>query len=229
MRERLLDEIAREVGVDVIDIRRINMVRAEDQPTRMITGVSMTGVTIQECLEHAVGIAGLDSSGRRKRRAEGPLPRIAFLPSSRSLPGSPISPSRWARPDEETAWERVEPTAMCHPDWQSTTPGPRDHAGQWGPTRWAAAGTVRIDRGSRDNTPSTRCRRGSRSEPWVPARQEGDACGDAQVLRAQRRCRGQGRRHRIVDGPSVCGDTGQGGTIDDVSRLSGPPLVATPV
>ena len=96
VRERLLDEIAREVGLDVIDIRRINMVRAEDQPTRMITGVSMTGVTIQECLEHAVGLAGLDEFrvAQQQARTTATISASASRRSSRSRPVRLILRSR---------------------------------------------------------------------------------------------------------------------------------------
>lgn len=68
LRERLLDVIAHELGIDPLDIRRRNYVHRGQEPLLMLTGQPFDGLTTQECLAQAAGIADWD--GFRKRQAE---------------------------------------------------------------------------------------------------------------------------------------------------------------
>jgi carbon-monoxide dehydrogenase large subunit len=74
MRERLLDIIAREVGRDPVDIRRLNYVVRGQPPLSMLTGAPFSGVTIRETLEQAVSTVDLkgfrvhQSAAREERR-----------------------------------------------------------------------------------------------------------------------------------------------------------------
>jgi len=58
VRERLIDLIAAELRLDPVDVRRRNLIRGEDQPTALVTGPTLDGVTVHETLERAVAKAG---------------------------------------------------------------------------------------------------------------------------------------------------------------------------
>jgi carbon-monoxide dehydrogenase large subunit len=53
-RERLLDAIAREVGIDAVDVRRRNLLPSDAFPRRMVTGPTQEGITVGETLERAM-------------------------------------------------------------------------------------------------------------------------------------------------------------------------------
>ena len=55
-RERLLDLLARELNLDPVEIRRKNMIGTADQPTHMITGPTLKGMTARETFDRAVGL-----------------------------------------------------------------------------------------------------------------------------------------------------------------------------
>ena len=54
--ERLLDQAARRLDIDPVDIRRRNLIRREEFPYRAITGLDYEAGGYQECLEKAVDI-----------------------------------------------------------------------------------------------------------------------------------------------------------------------------
>jgi aerobic carbon-monoxide dehydrogenase large subunit len=89
MRERLLDIIAREVGIDPIDVRRRNYVVRDEAPLTMLTGQSFDGVTVHEALDQAAEI--LDWAGFRARqvaaRAEGRYLGLGIASYLESAPG----------------------------------------------------------------------------------------------------------------------------------------------
>lgn len=122
VRERLLDDIARELGLDPVDVRRRNLVRPDDQPTRMVTGVSLDGVTVQECLERAVQTLDLDGFRRRQAdaRAAGRYLGIGFSSFIEIAPGPPdFAKSLGFDLPSETAWARIEPTGdLVVSTWQ---------------------------------------------------------------------------------------------------------------
>ena len=230
VRERLLDEIAREVGLDVIDIRRINMLRAEDQPTRMITGVSMTGVTIQECLEHAVGLAGLDEfrAAQQQARHKGHYLGIGFSSFVEIAPGPPdFAKSLGFDLPSETAWARVEPTGdvviqtwqVNHGQGHETTLG-QVVADEMG----VPLARVRIDWGSSDNTPfNTMSTGGSRSATMgAGAAKMATRAVKQKVLQiAAQLLEANADDLEIVDGAiSVRGTPAKAVTIADVARLA---------
>jgi len=67
VRERLLDLIAAELGLDPVDVRRKNMIGLDAQPTAMVTGPSLNKVTARDTLERAVALA--DIAGFRQEQA----------------------------------------------------------------------------------------------------------------------------------------------------------------
>jgi aerobic carbon-monoxide dehydrogenase large subunit len=68
LRERILDLIAKDLGVDPIEIRLRNLAPRTDPPARMITGRSLVGVTTRESLERLAEL--VDFPAFRRRQAE---------------------------------------------------------------------------------------------------------------------------------------------------------------
>ncbi|RJL27216.1 molybdopterin-dependent oxidoreductase [Bailinhaonella thermotolerans] len=68
-REQMIDEVAREVGLDPVELRRRNVVGAGDLPYTMPTRMVLDRVTPAETLEQAVALLGYDEFRRERRRA----------------------------------------------------------------------------------------------------------------------------------------------------------------
>lgn len=159
-RERLLEDLARELDVDPIEIRRRNVVTAADQPRQMVTGVSMNGVTVRECLERAAALAELPAFRARQaaaRQQGGKLLGIGFSTFIENAPGPPDLPGKMGFDlPSESAWARIEPTGdVVIQTWQV-------NHGQGHETTLAQVvademgvpmSKVRIEWGSSDNTP----------------------------------------------------------------------------
>ncbi|MBV9662205.1 MAG: xanthine dehydrogenase family protein [Acidimicrobiales bacterium] len=67
-REQLVDEAARQLGMDPLELRRRNVIQSGDQPFRSPGGMVIDGVTLAECLDEAAKV--IDYSGFRSRQAE---------------------------------------------------------------------------------------------------------------------------------------------------------------
>src|SRR5690606_4578527 len=67
MRERLLDIVARELGLDPLDVRRRNYVVRAEGRLAMLSGRPFTAVTTRECVEQAAAI--VDWAGFREEQA----------------------------------------------------------------------------------------------------------------------------------------------------------------
>jgi aerobic carbon-monoxide dehydrogenase large subunit len=68
VRERVLDLIARDLGLDPVEIRRRNLAPRTDPPAVMITGRPLVGVTSKESLERVAQL--VDVLAFRRRQAE---------------------------------------------------------------------------------------------------------------------------------------------------------------
>ena len=66
--EGLLDQAARELGIDPVDIRRRNMIRKEEFPYTSVTGMEYEIGGYHECLEKAVEM--VDYAGFRREQPE---------------------------------------------------------------------------------------------------------------------------------------------------------------
>lgn len=169
-RERLLEDLAREVRLDPIEIRRRNLVGPEDQPRQMITGVSMNGVTVRGCMERAAELIDVPAFRARQHaaRESGRLLGLGFSTFIENAPGPPDLPGKMGFDlPSETAWARIEPTGdVVIQTWQV-------NHGQGHETTLAQVvademgvpmSKVRIEWGSSDNTPfNTMSTGGSRS------------------------------------------------------------------
>jgi carbon-monoxide dehydrogenase large subunit len=91
VRERMLDEIAADVGLPPEVVRDRNLLTAEELPTRLVTDVSFRHVTARETFEHARAIADLDRfrAAQRAARADGRLLGVGMATFVEPSPGPP--------------------------------------------------------------------------------------------------------------------------------------------
>jgi carbon-monoxide dehydrogenase large subunit len=68
-REEMMDLVAREVGIDPLELRRRNVLRTDELPYATATGMMLEHVTPAETLEQAVDIIGYDAFRAEQRRA----------------------------------------------------------------------------------------------------------------------------------------------------------------
>jgi carbon-monoxide dehydrogenase large subunit len=104
-RERLMDLIAHRLEIDPADLRRRNMVEGTDED-RMVTGMSLSGITSRESLERALALAGYGGfrEEQQRARAEGRVTGIGFATFLEAAPGP-----KEARVIPEDARVRLEP------------------------------------------------------------------------------------------------------------------------
>jgi carbon-monoxide dehydrogenase large subunit len=95
LRERLLDIVARELGLDALDIRRRNYVVRGEPPLAMLTGQAFTGVTTREAIEQAAALVGWEDFRRRQKtaRREGRYLGVGMAAYLEAAPG-PRAPGR---------------------------------------------------------------------------------------------------------------------------------------
>jgi carbon-monoxide dehydrogenase large subunit len=67
-REEMMDLVARELGIDPLELRRRNVLQQEDLPYTMPGGMPLDNVTLSETLEQAVEILGYDAFRAEQRR-----------------------------------------------------------------------------------------------------------------------------------------------------------------
>ena len=112
VRERMLDEIAAALGIDRVEIRRRNLID-QDQPTKMITGPTVSGITARQTLDRAVELMDLEGFAARQAaaRSEGRLLGLGFATFIEIAPGPPdFAQSAGFDLRGELAWARLEPT-----------------------------------------------------------------------------------------------------------------------
>lgn len=112
VRERMLDEIAAALGIDRVEIRRRNLID-EDQPTKMITGPTVSGITARQTLDRAIELMDLASFSAQQAaaRAEGRLLGLGFATFIEIAPGPPdFAQSAGFDLRGELTWARLEPT-----------------------------------------------------------------------------------------------------------------------
>ena len=68
-REQLMDHVAREIGLDPVEIRRRNLIRSDDLPYQTPTGMTYDVVTPAECFESALEILDVDRFRREQQAA----------------------------------------------------------------------------------------------------------------------------------------------------------------
>ncbi len=103
LRERMLDAVARELGIDPLDIRRRNYVERDQPPLNMLSGQSYAGVTTREQVEEAARLVGWEQFRARQTelRAAGRCVGIGMASYLEAAPG-PRAPMRNAALGDET-------------------------------------------------------------------------------------------------------------------------------
>ncbi len=89
VRERILDIIARDLGLDPVDVRRTNLLDAGDLPTSMVTGPDISQMTQRQTMDRAlerIGYADFRAEQQRAR-AEGRLLGIGVTNLMEFAPG----------------------------------------------------------------------------------------------------------------------------------------------
>jgi carbon-monoxide dehydrogenase large subunit len=89
-RERLLDIVAHEIGMDPADVRRKNLLPG-DPDDRLLTGLSLAGVSSRQSLDRALELVDYEVFRKRQAeaRAEGRYLGIGFATFIESAPGPP--------------------------------------------------------------------------------------------------------------------------------------------
>ena len=97
VRERVLDLVAKELGLDPVEIRLRNVAPRTDPPAVMLTGRPLAGVTTRESLERVAQLADIPAFRRRQAeaRAQGRYLGLGLATFIEAAPGprSPDSPS----------------------------------------------------------------------------------------------------------------------------------------
>lgn len=116
--EGTLDAVARELKLDPLEVRRLNMLHPHEYPYRMPTGEVLEDITPRETLEAAVAAVGYEAFRRRQHEAleqgrylglgictvvESTTYGSKFYKSA-GIPGS----------GHEAAWVRIEPTGVVN-------------------------------------------------------------------------------------------------------------------
>lgn len=89
VRERMIDLIARELGLEPLEVRRRNLVTRGEPPLEMVTGRSLAGVTTRESLERIAATVDVDAFRRRQAqaRAEGRYLGLGLATYIEAAPG----------------------------------------------------------------------------------------------------------------------------------------------
>ncbi|HXY93447.1 MAG TPA: xanthine dehydrogenase family protein, partial [Acidimicrobiia bacterium] len=90
-RERMIDLVARELGMEPFDVRRRNLITAADQPRRMATGPTVRHMTAHETFERAVALADVASfrAQQAAARALGHYVGFGMSVFAEAAPGPP--------------------------------------------------------------------------------------------------------------------------------------------
>ncbi len=109
LRERVLDLIAKDLGLDPLEIRLRNVALRTDPPAMMITGRPLVGVTSKESLERVAELADFPAFRRRQAqaRAQGRYLGIGVATFIEAAPG-PRSPESGGPMGNESMRLRLE-------------------------------------------------------------------------------------------------------------------------
>jgi aerobic carbon-monoxide dehydrogenase large subunit len=77
-RERMIDLVARELGLEPAEVRRRNLITVEEQPTRMATGPTIAHMTAHVAFERACALADIPGFRREQADARGQGRHLGF-------------------------------------------------------------------------------------------------------------------------------------------------------
>jgi carbon-monoxide dehydrogenase large subunit len=90
-RERMIDLVAHELGMEPYEVRRRNLLTLEEQPVQMATGPTIAHMTAYETFERALALADIEGFRRRQAdaRAEGRYLGFGMATFAEAAPGGP--------------------------------------------------------------------------------------------------------------------------------------------
>lgn len=116
--ERTLDLVAHELGIDVAEIRRRNLIEAGEMPYRAVTGPILDGGDYRRTLDRALDLAGYEQRRRERSEADDSTKRVGVGIAcyvEGTAPSLSLSAGRWGA--HESATVRLEPdgsiTVLC--------------------------------------------------------------------------------------------------------------------
>ncbi|GEO84783.1 MULTISPECIES: xanthine dehydrogenase family protein molybdopterin-binding subunit [Alphaproteobacteria] len=113
-----IDAIARQLDLDPLEVRRVNMLRSDDLPYRMATGEVLEDITPAETLESVVEAIDYEAFRKRQQalRAEGRYIGLGLCTVVESTTyGSAFYKSTGiAGSGHEAAWVRIEPSGVVN-------------------------------------------------------------------------------------------------------------------
>jgi aerobic carbon-monoxide dehydrogenase large subunit len=69
LRERTIDLVARELGMEPLEVRRLKVATRDEPPLAMVTGRSLAGITVKESLDRLADLVDLPDFRRRQHEA----------------------------------------------------------------------------------------------------------------------------------------------------------------
>ena len=112
VREGMADIIAKELGLDPVEVRRKNIIAKEEQPLKNAVGVTIERVSARETLERAVELADLPRfrQEQQRLRGEGRVVGFGLATFIEPAPGSADYMAMMGVGGKELATVRIEPT-----------------------------------------------------------------------------------------------------------------------
>ena len=112
VREGLADIIARELGLDPVEVRRKNIITQEEQPFKNALGFTLERVSARETLERAVELANIPAFHEEQKhlRAQGRLVGFGLATFIEPAPGGAEYMAAMGGGGKEMATVRIEPS-----------------------------------------------------------------------------------------------------------------------
>jgi carbon-monoxide dehydrogenase large subunit len=112
VRESIVDIIAKELGLDPVEVRRKNIIAKEEQPLKNAVGVTIERVSARETLERAVELADIPGfrQEQQRLRGEGRVVGFGLATFIEPAPGSADYMAMMGVGGKELATVRIEPT-----------------------------------------------------------------------------------------------------------------------
>jgi carbon-monoxide dehydrogenase large subunit len=112
VREGITDIIAKELGLDPVEVRRKNIVMKEEQPFKNAVGITIDRVSARETLERAVELADIPRfrQEQQRQRAQGRVVGFGLATFIEPAPGGADYMAMLGAGVKENATIRIEPT-----------------------------------------------------------------------------------------------------------------------
>ena len=112
VREGITDIIAKELGLDPVEVRRKNIVTKEEQPFQSAVGIAIDRVSARETLERAVELADIPHfrEEQQRLRAQGRVAGFGLATFIEPAPGGADYMAMLGAGVKENATVRIEPT-----------------------------------------------------------------------------------------------------------------------